>query len=134
MDKLKKLLIAPVVYHVIVFIAMFFLADTNYGMGIVLADVCGVLIAPMFMAIVSMIHAVIHDGKVYDYIYNCLIYLLLIGVIRIGVYFVLGEVIAVMFAAACIFVAIGVFAIWACLFAFTDRFMKKSPNKKNKKK
>ena len=131
MDKLKKFLLIPVVFHVAIFATMIYMIVTkNNALGtFMLLDLCGVVISPVFYAVMSMIHAVIHEGKVYDYIYHCLIYLVLIGLVRVAIYWASAPTTALV-AAACILVSIGIFTLWDIIFAFTDHMMKKGPKRK----
>lgn len=133
MDKLKKLLVLPVVYHIVVLAVMMYMNVTrnNAVTTAFLMDMCGVIVWPVFMALVSLMHAIIHEGKVYDYIYVCLINILIIGIARCGVY-AFESMNILLVAAACFVVMLAIYVLWATLFAFTDRFMKKKPGKKNK--
>lgn len=137
MDKLKKSLIIPAIYHAAVFIAMIYFRFTkDVELNIVftlILDFAGVLVGSMFYAVASIAHAILHDGKVYDYLYYCLGYILGIGVVRIILYPLLMGTSLIVVAAAASFVSLGVFVIWDCLFALTDRMMKKRPRRKKQK-
>lgn len=137
MDKLKKSLIIPAIYHAAVFIAMIYFRFTkDIELNIVFAlvlDFAGVVVGPMFYAVVSIAHAILHDGKVYDYLYHCLGYIGGIGVVRIILYPLLMGTSLIIVGAAASFVSLGVFVIWDCLFALTDRMMKKRPGRKRQK-
>lgn len=134
MDKLKKLLFIPLLYHLVIFvlmIALSFTPDRNLNIvRVMLFDMCGVLVMPMFMAVISIIHAILHESKVYDYIYYCLGFLLIIGVARLVIYPLIMDKSMIVVAAGALFVSLGVFVIWDCLFALTDRLMKKSPKRR----
>ncbi len=138
MDKIKKLLVIPVIYHVVLLVV---LAALYFSNSPVVANVLtvelmlGAVATPALFALLSVIHAVFHEAKVYDYIYKCLIYLLVIGVLRLVVYVALnGGRIGAIASAVCILVSIGVFTLWDCLFAIVDKFMKKRPGKVKKQK
>ena len=134
MDKIKKFLAIPLACHVALFIALAVLHTNALAMMLITFDLLlGALVTPMYFAVLSMAHAIVHDGKVYDYIYACLIYLAVIGVARGLVYFVCGGALTgVAAAAGCLVISVGVFTLWDCLFALTDRMMKKKPGKKRK--
>lgn len=132
MDKIKKFLLLPVAYHVALFITLAILNENMGAMIILPLDlVSGAVVTPMFMAVLSIAHAIVHDGKVYDYIYICLIYLAVIGAIRALVYFLCGGGMPGLAAAGvCLVISVGVFTIWDCLFALTDHMLKKRPGKR----
>lgn len=136
MDKLKRLLALPVLYHVAIFVAMvcFSLtkdADLNMVVALML-DFAGVLIGAMFLAVISIIHAILHDGKVYDYLYYCLAIVFIVGIMRVVVYKLAIGTSACLIGAGAGVATLGIFVIWDCLFAFTDHMMKKRTGRKNK--
>ncbi len=134
MDKIKKFLSIPVAYHVALFITLAILHTSASSIMVMTTDLLlGAIVTPMFMAVLSMAHAIVHEGKVYDYIYTCLIYLIIVGVLRGVVYFLCGGGVPGLAAAGvCLVASVGVFTIWDCLFALSDRMMKKRPGKRRK--
>lgn len=137
MDKIKKFLIVPVIYHVVllaVLAVLYFSGSAAVATVLTVELLLGGIATPAFFALLSVIHAVFHDAKVYDYIYKCLAYLAVIGLLRLVVYAVLGGGnVGVMASLACIAVSVGVFTLWDCLFAIVDKLMKKRPGKHKKK-
>ena len=146
MSKLKKLLIVPIVYHVailgvLLYMSMNYDPKLNVVAPLILDWMLGAIVTPMFFAVISIIHAIVHEGKVYDYIYNCLAYLGIIGLLRCAVYFFIDGITGATLGAAgaILAVSVGVYVLWAALFTLTDHMMKKRPKKRvsqksNKKK
>ncbi len=133
MSKIKMSLFVPIVYHLALVIAMCTLPGKS-TMGVTVMELMfGIVVTPMFFAVLSMCHAILHDGKVYDYIYYCLGFLGIIGLIRVVAYVIFGSMAGFLFALGLWVVSIGVYALWATLFALTDRMMKKRPAHKSAK-
>lgn len=136
MDKIKKFLFIPIFCHAVLLLGMavMFFAKENAMLGFFLAEiVCGAAAAPAFLALVSMIHAIYDDAKVYDYIYLCLGELVAIGIVRLGVYALLGGgMIGITVSLASLAISVGVLTLWDCIFALIDRFMKKRPGRRSK--
>lgn len=137
MDKLKKFLIIPVLYHVAIFVAMICFAatkDANLNIvGAVVADFAGCVIWAVFFAVMSIIHAILHEGKVYDYLYYCLGFIAIIAAVRAVVYRVTMGSTLLLVALTAGAVMFGIFIVWDCLFALTDHMMKKRPANKRRK-
>ncbi len=129
---MKKFLALPLCYHIGLFIAFIMLSKSATGMSLVMIDVLlGLVVTPVFLAVLSIAHAIVHEAKVYDYIYNCLAILLIIGVLRGVVYFVFqGGDAGMMLSVGTLVISVGVFTIWDCIFALTDRMMKKRPKRR----
>lgn len=138
MSKLQKSLVIPAIYHAIVFAVMaFFSFSKDLELNIVvtlLMDFAGCIVTPMFFAVASMAHAILHDGKVYDYIYNILIQLGIISAMRIVLYPVLMGKSLLLVGVIASFASLGIFVVWDCIFALTDHMMKKRPRNRNRKK
>ena len=139
MDKIKKSLFIPVMYHLALIITLCILQSKPSSAIITTIELLfGAIVTPMFYAVASIVHAILHEGKVYDYIYYSLAGLGIIGLIRLVAFCVFaGEAIimGVLLALGVFAVSVGIYALWACLFALTDRMMKKRPTRKvNKKK
>lgn len=134
MDKIKKFLAIPLCYHIGLFVAFAIFNGSASSMMLITVDLLlGLVVTPVFFAVLSIMHAIVHEGKVYDYIYNCLAYLAVIGVLRVILYFVFnGGSIGILLALAALVVSVGVFTLWDCIFALTDRMMKKRPGKRRK--
>ena len=132
MDKLKKFLFLPLCYHIGLFVAFAILNKSATGMSLITVDLLlGLIVTPVLLAVLSIAHAIVHEGKVYDYIYGALMVLIITGVLRGVVYFVFqGGKVGLMLAAVTLGVSVGVFTIWDCIFALTDRMMKKRPNRR----
>lgn len=132
MDKIRKFLSVPLFYHAGLLIAFAVLHNKATGMGIMTIELLlGVIITPVLLAVLSVAHAIAHEGKVYDYIYSALTVLLATGVVRGVCYFAFdGGKVGLLLALGALVVSVGVFTLWDCLFALTDRIMKKRPNKK----
>lgn len=134
MDKIKKFLYIPIAYHLALFVTMAFLTvmkSTALGF-IFLLELSGVIISPVFYAVLSMCNAVINGDRVYDLFKISAAYLLVIGVMRIVFYFVFARG-AVLFSIAASIVALAVFCLWIALFSLTDKMMKKRPKRKYRK-
>ncbi len=135
MKKRTKLLYIPLCYHLALFITMLILQlmKSNAIGFIVLLELCGVVISPVFYAVVEMAHAIMDEGKVFDYFNKCLLYLGAIGVLRV-VFYLLFAKNAVLFSLGALAVSIGIFSMWSALFALTDKMMKKRPGRRKKRK
>lgn len=135
-DKIKKFLIIPVVYHMVIFIAMVCLSmmkDVNLNIvALWLADMGGCIVWAMFFAVMSIVHAILHEAKVYDYLYICLAMIFVIGMVRVIVYKIAVGTGALLIAAGLGAATLGIFVVWDCLFAVTDHMMKKRPGRKNR--
>lgn len=130
MDKIRKILYMPVAVHCALFVAMVVCQFAEINMSLlILLDFCGVVVSPMFLAICAIAHAIIHEGKVFDYLKDSVIALLAVGVIRLVLYGVYSHAILPI-AAICAAISFGVFFIWFAIFAFTDNMMKKKPKRK----
>ncbi len=129
---MKKFLALPLCYHIGLFIAFIILNKSATGMSLVMIDLLlGLIVTPVFLAVLSVAHAIVHEAKVYDYIYTCLGVLLVVGVLRGIVYFAFqGGETGMLLAVGTLVVSVGVFTIWDCIFALTDRMMKKRPNRR----
>lgn len=134
MDKIRKFLALPLFYHGGLLVAFAILNSTATGMSVMTMELLlGVIVTPVLLAVLSVAHAIAHEGKVYDYIYSALTVLLVISVVRGVVYYVFdGGMVGLLLAAGALVVSVGVFTLWDCLFALTDRMMKKKPGKKRK--
>lgn len=132
MDKLKKFTALPLCWHIGLFIAFAILNQKGAGMSLIMVDLLlGIIVTPVFLSVLSVVHAIVHEGKVYDYIYVCLMVLLVTGILRGVLYFAFnGGMPGLTLAAGALGVSVGVFTIWACIFALTDRVMKKKPKRK----
>ena len=126
-EKTRRLLYLPLAYHAAVLIALAFttLRQNQASMALLaLLDLAGVLISPMFMSLMSIAHAILHDGKVYDYLKQGSIYLLVIGALRVLLYLWLARS-RVSFAFICLIASIAIFYLWDVIFALSDNLMKK---------
>lgn len=132
MDKIRKFLSIPLFYHAGLLIAFAILNNTAAGMGVMTVELLlGVIVTPVLLAVLSVAHAIVHEGKVYDYIYGALTVLVVTGIVRGVVYFAFdGGKVGLYLALGAFVVSVGVFTLWDCLFALTDRIMKKRPNNK----
>jgi hypothetical protein len=131
MERTKKLLYLPLAYHsaLLLSLAVMWALKINmsaYGL-LWLLDLCGVLISPMFMALMAISHAILHNGKVFDYLKLGCIYLAIIGILRILLYASQGEW---LFAVGCAISSIAIFLLWEIIFNFTDKMMKKPRKRK----
>lgn len=133
MEKIKKFMCLPIAYHVALFITMAALNIMKSGaMGFIfLFEICGVIISPVFYAVLSMCNAVLYGGKVYDLFSKGTIYLLVIGAVRVVCYALLAPN-TVPFAVGSAVVAIAIFFLWSALFALTDKMLKKRPGRNKK--
>lgn len=125
--KTRRLLYLPLAYHAAVLLAaaISIMNKNQSSMALlVLLDLAGVLVSPMFMSLLSIAHAVLHEANVYDYLKTGSIYLVIIGVLRVLLYLWQGGK-SVGFAAACSVASIIIFYLWDVIFAFTDKMMKK---------
>lgn len=132
MDKIKKFLTIPLFWHLGLFIAYAFLKSTSTATMLITVDIMfALVVTPVYLAILSVIHAVIHEAKVYDYIYLCLGMLFATSLVRAAAYFIFdGGNVSLLLAGGILVVSVGVFTLWDCIFALTDRMMKKRPRKR----
>lgn len=132
MDKIKKFTALPLCYHALLFVAFALFNKNSAGWSLIVVDLLmGLIVTPVLLAVLSIAHAIVHEGKVYDYLYSCLGVLAITAVLRGVLYFVFrGGLAGLALAAGTLVVSVGVFAIWDCIFALTDRMMKKRPGKK----
>lgn len=113
-----------------------FLKNTDINFRLFLTEfVVGAVVTPMLFAVVSVIHAIVHESKVYDYIYYCLGFLGIIALLRLAAYFAIAGInVQIATVAAVVAVlSIFIFVVWDFLFAVTDHFMKKGPRKKKRR-
>ena len=130
-EKTRRLLYLPLAYHAAVLLAaaLSILNKNQSSMALlILLDLAGVLVSPMFMALLSIAHAVLHDANVYDYLKIGSVYLGVIGVLRVLLYLWLGGS-SVKFALICSVASVIIFYLWDVIFAFTDKMMKKRRRK-----
>ncbi|MBR5536204.1 MAG: hypothetical protein IKU60_06120 [Clostridia bacterium] len=134
MDKIKRFLTLPLFWHGGLLIAFAVLNGKAAGMSLITVDVLsGLIVTPVFMAVLSVAHAIVHEGKVYDYIYSALTILVATGIMRTVVYSAFGGGKAgLLLALGVMVISVGVFTLWDCIFALTDRIMKRKPNHKRK--
>lgn len=143
-EKTRKLLYLPLAYHAAILLALtiLFLSKPETGAYalLIFLDLAGVLVSPMFMALMGISHAILHDGKVYDYTRCSVIYLIIIALMRMAFYawqyidsLAMTAILGV--ASVCIYI------LWTAIFSFTDKLMKqktkpwhKKANGKGKKK
>ena len=132
MDKLKKFTALPLCYHALLFVAFALFNKSLTAANLIVVDLLlGLIVTPVLLAVLSIAHAIVHEGKVYDYLYSCLGVLAITGVLRGILYFVFqGGKVGLALAAGVLVVSVGVFTIWDCIFALTDRMMKKRPGRK----
>lgn len=132
MDKIKKFLAIPLCWHLGVFVAYAFLKSSSTAMMLITVDLMlGLVATPVYLAVLSIIHAVIHEAKVYDYIYSCLGVLFATGLVRGAAYLIFGGgSVSLLLAGGVLVVSVGVFTLWDCIFALTDRMMKKRPGRR----
>lgn len=134
MEKLKKFLYVPLAYHAAIFVTMIILellkSNVSGIMGLI--DLCGVLVTPMLYATVSIVNAIVFEGKVFDFFYKSIAYIVVIGVIRIAVYAFMAPSLAV-FSIGALIVSVAVFSLWEALFALTDKMMKKRSGPRGRK-
>lgn len=135
MERTKKLLYLPLAYHAAILIALAFMSAmqinaASYGL-LLLLDLCGIIVSPMFMALMAISHAILHNGNVFDYLKQGCIYLAIIALLRIALYAWQGTE-QVFFAVVCGLAAIGIFLLWEAIFHFTNKLMNK-PRKRNGK-
>ncbi|MGM9551874.1 MAG: hypothetical protein ACI3XA_06410 [Clostridia bacterium] len=131
MDKIRRFIYLPVIYHSAVFLAMIVVLAMKINVSLlVLLDWCGVLLSPILLAILSVAHAIVHEGKVFDYLKDCVISLCAVSIVRVVLYSVFSLGILPV-AAMCALISFGVFFIWDCVFALTDKIMKKKPLQRN---
>lgn len=135
MKKQNKLLYIPLCYHLALFITMLILQLTkSNALGfIVLLEMCGIVVSPVYYAVWSICHAIVNEGKVFDYFNKNMISLAIIGGIRIVFYLVFAPK-SILFALGALAVSLGVYSMWSALFALTDKMMKKRPGRRNKKR
>ncbi len=137
MEKTRRMLYLPLAFHAAVLLAMtvmFFMKMKTGAFGIlVMADLAGVLVSPMFMALMGICHAILHEGKVFDYLRESVVYLVIIGLLRMAVYAVqyIDSFVMTLTMAA---VAIGIYFLWASIFSFTDKLMKQKTKPWNRRK
>lgn len=130
MDKIRRILYLPVAVHCALFVAMVVCQFMGVNMSLlILLDWCGVVVSPMLLAICAVAHAIVHEGKVFDYLKDSVLVLGAIGVIRLVLYGVHSYAILPI-AAICAGVSFFIFFIWFAVFAFTDNMMKKKPKRK----
>ncbi len=130
MDKLRKMLYIPVACHSALFIGMVIVAAMKINPSVfVLLDWCGVLLSPIFLSVLSVAHAIVHEGKVSDYLKDSLICLLAISTVRVVLYSIFAFGVMPV-AAACALISFGVFLIWDGVFMITDNVMKKRPKRR----
>ena len=126
-EKTRRLLYLPLAYHAAILLALAFTTLRQSSASVMLflvLDLAGVLISPMFMSLMSIAHAILHDGKVYDYLKQGTLYLLVIGALRVLLYFFLARG-RLSFAFACLIASIAIFYLWDAIFAISDNLMKK---------
>ncbi len=137
MERTRKLLYLPLAYHTAILVALAFMAAmkinaASYGL-LLLLDLCGVIVSPMFMALMAISHAILHDGKVLDYLKQGCIYLAVIGLLRTALY-AWQSTEQTFFAVICGLAAIGIFLLWEAIFHFTNKLMNKPRRRSGKSK
>ncbi|MCD8048724.1 MAG: hypothetical protein LUG52_03835 [Clostridia bacterium] len=124
MEKTRRFLYVPLAYHAALDLSMVILYFMGSSTLFVfwLMELIGVLLSPLFMAIMGMMHTILHNGKPLDYWKISCIYLAIIMVLRIAAYAVQSaETVAFAFETG--IVAFGIYFLWTGLFTLSDKLM-----------
>lgn len=127
-ERTRKLLYLPLAYHAAILIALAFMTalqknTASYGL-LMLLDLCGVVVSPMFMALMAISHAILHEGSVFDYLKQGCLYLAIIALLRIALYAWQAPE-QTLFAVLCGAAGVGIFLLWEVIFHFTNKLMNK---------
>lgn len=127
-ERTRKLLYLPLAYHAAILLALAFMSAFNmnvssYGI-LMMLDLAGVIVCPMFMALMGISHAILHGGEVFDYLKTGCIYLAVAGLMRVALYAWQATDYTVT-ALLCGAAEIGIFLLWEVIFHLTDKMLKK---------
>ena len=130
---MKKYLNLPLAYHGALFLAMLILQlmQNNVLSIVVLLELCGIIISPVFMAVLAMINAIVNEEKVHVMFSGGIVRLFVIGMVRVLIYFIFAKS-TILFALGAMVVSVALFCLWEAIFAITDKLMKKRPGRKGK--